>query len=149
MSAFTVDEKNLLIFLIDQNKHFIENKKTDANTNRAKAEIWSKITTAFNSRFSARTEKQLKKLWDNMKNKTRKIDTEHKKEMLKTGGGPPIQQYDDSISERVRSIVPTINFEIQNVFDSNYLPQEENSDPIIASTSSKYKDSDNSSTITI
>ncbi|KAL1516465.1 hypothetical protein ABEB36_000374 [Hypothenemus hampei] len=127
MSAFIAEEKNFLMFLIEQYKNVIENKKTDANSNRAKAEAWHKICVSFNSRFSKRTEKQLRKLWDNMKSKTRKLDTEYKINMLKTGGGPPPQEHEDVIAERVRSIVPTINFEVDNVFDSNsnIVPQPE------------------------
>ncbi|KAL1516354.1 hypothetical protein ABEB36_000273 [Hypothenemus hampei] len=38
MSAFIAEEKNFLVSLIEQYKNVIENKKTDANSNRAKAE---------------------------------------------------------------------------------------------------------------
>ncbi|KAL1516355.1 hypothetical protein ABEB36_000274 [Hypothenemus hampei] len=54
-----------------------------------------------------------------MKNKTRKEDTEYKRSILKTGGGPPLQEHGDAITEKGRSIVPSINFEVENVFDSN------------------------------
>lgn len=47
--------------------------------------------------------------------------------MLATGGGPPLDDDADPIEERVRSIVPTINYEIDNQFDSIHIFQNEKS----------------------
>ncbi|KAL1516193.1 hypothetical protein ABEB36_000112 [Hypothenemus hampei] len=122
MSAFTAIEKNALISLVQKFKNIIETKKTDATTNKAKADAWMQIGVLFNSRFPTRSDKQLKKLWDNLKNRTRKIDTQYKYNILKTGGGPPPPSpADDAITQQIRSIVPTINFEIANEYDSNHL----------------------------
>lgn len=37
-----------------------------------------------------------------------------KYEMLRTGGGTPLADIDDTLDERVRSMVPTIDLEIKN-----------------------------------
>lgn len=50
--------------------------------------------------------------------RTRKSDTKRKYEILATGGGPPPPEENDPIAERVHAIVPTINLEIENNFDS-------------------------------
>ncbi|KAL1516335.1 hypothetical protein ABEB36_000254 [Hypothenemus hampei] len=94
MSAFTIEEKNLLVSLVNKYKDVIENKKTDANSN---------------------------------KEKTRKLDTEHKQNILKTGRGPPPPlPANDSLTEQIRNIIPTINFEIENPYDSNVLTENLN-----------------------
>ncbi|KAL1489678.1 hypothetical protein ABEB36_013620 [Hypothenemus hampei] len=125
MSAFTLKEKIFLVSLMQTHKNIIEVKKTDATTNKAKVEAWKKISVHFNGRFPARTDKQLKKLWDNLKNRTRKLDTDFKYSILKMGGGPsPPLPVDDPITQQIRAIVPTINYEIENVYDSNHLLTE-------------------------
>ncbi|CAH1108556.1 unnamed protein product [Psylliodes chrysocephalus] len=53
-----------------------------------------------------------------MKQRTRKSDTERRNYTLQTGGGPPPQDNNDPIEEQVRAILPTIDFEIKNNFDS-------------------------------
>ncbi|KAL1487707.1 hypothetical protein ABEB36_015614 [Hypothenemus hampei] len=84
------------------------------------------MSAIYNSRFPQRSDKQLKKLWDNLKNRTRKLDTEHTYKILKTGGGPPPPQpANDPITEEVRRIVPTISYQIENPYDSNNVLIEE------------------------
>lgn len=47
------------------------------------------------------------------------MDTEIKKQMMQTGGGPPPDDKNDPLNEMVHAIVPTIDLEIENDWDSN------------------------------
>ncbi|KAJ8913798.1 hypothetical protein NQ315_002704 [Exocentrus adspersus] len=116
--SYSNQEKVFLINLIGKYKSVIENKKTDSNTTQNKQRTWEKIADIYNSNFAKRSAKQLKKLWDNLKQKTRKCDSDIKHKTLLTGGGPPPEDDNDPINEMVRAIVPTINFEVKNTFDS-------------------------------
>ncbi|CAH1993073.1 unnamed protein product [Acanthoscelides obtectus] len=51
--------------------------------------------------------------------KTRKSDSEMRKSLIQTGGGPPVKSEDNPINERVRSVVPRISYVIENEWDSN------------------------------
>lgn len=50
--------------------------------------------------------------------RTRKNDSAIYNKMLQTGGGPPEDIPADPIEEMVRSVVPAINYEIDNKWDS-------------------------------
>ncbi|KAM0730295.1 hypothetical protein ACS0PU_004172 [Formica fusca] len=77
----------LLAQLITEKK-VIENKKTGATDLKDKAAAWERVTTKYCSQgFPPRTSKQLKKCWDNMKQKKKKLNTAMKVQRLMTGGG--------------------------------------------------------------
>jgi len=64
---YTEKEKMFLAQFISGEKA-IENKKTDSTDLKEKAEAWERITKKYASQgFTPRTSKQLKKCWDNMK----------------------------------------------------------------------------------
>lgn len=89
---FSITEKTLLLNLISDFKHIVENKQTNSQTWRDKNEAWIQITDAFNSRTPEeypRTKDALKKYYDNIKKNVRKEVAEDKKELTKTGGGRP------------------------------------------------------------
>lgn len=66
---FTETERMLLAQLISEEKA-IENKRTGAADLKDKAEAWERVTKKYCSQgFTPRTSKQLKKCWDNMKQK--------------------------------------------------------------------------------
>lgn len=46
---FTTEEISLLIKLAMNEKHILENKKTDSDTWKLKSETWEKIGSSFNS----------------------------------------------------------------------------------------------------
>ncbi|KAL3215114.1 hypothetical protein MRX96_034237 [Rhipicephalus microplus] len=68
-TPFSEDEKDLVQDLVLNYKAVIQNKRTDAISLNAKAKAWEKLCTDFNSRpfVRPRDVKQLKKLWDNLK----------------------------------------------------------------------------------
>ncbi|XP_018394538.1 PREDICTED: myb/SANT-like DNA-binding domain-containing protein 3, partial [Cyphomyrmex costatus] len=77
----------LLAQLISEEK-VIENKKTDAVDLKIKNEAWERVTRRYYCQgFTPRTSKQLKKCWDNMKQKKKKLNTLIKAQRLMTGGG--------------------------------------------------------------
>lgn len=68
--TFSPREKILLVNLINSYKHIVENKQTDCVSLRKKNEAWEKVCGLYNAHdVTKRTTKQLKKLWDNIKQK--------------------------------------------------------------------------------
>ncbi|RVE42447.1 hypothetical protein evm_012904 [Chilo suppressalis] len=98
---YTQEEKSLLLDLIMQYKDIVESKRTGGIFTQKKRDAWSTITAKYNSNGSGpRDVGQLKALYDNMKQKSRKEIgekndltqallnvKEDKMEMKKTGGG--------------------------------------------------------------
>ncbi|KAL0868274.1 hypothetical protein ABMA27_007805 [Loxostege sticticalis] len=66
---YTAEEKILLAELVTKNKQIIEDKRTGGILNNKKKEAWREVTLKYN--------KQLKALYDNMKQKSRKIVAEN------------------------------------------------------------------------
>lgn len=65
---YTQRERNMVLGFAAQYRDVIENKKTDAESNRRKDEIWRIIAKDFNARvYHQRTSKQLRQLYKNMK----------------------------------------------------------------------------------
>lgn len=65
---YTQRERNMVLGFAAQYKDIIENKRTDAESNRKKDEVWRVIAKEFNSRvYHQRTAKQLRQLYKNMK----------------------------------------------------------------------------------
>ncbi|XP_077485476.1 myb/SANT-like DNA-binding domain-containing protein 3 [Amblyomma americanum] len=86
---FSRVERALLLDLVDKHKAVLENKRTDAVSVARKRKEWELIETQFNSshNVSPRTWLQLKKCWENWKNKWRKAKADDNREIFKTGGG--------------------------------------------------------------
>lgn len=120
---FTQREINLLLGLINQYKHIVENKKTDSIINEQKNAAWKTITEKFNAvcpEFMNRSTESLKKLYDNKKKEARKQKAEERKECLLTGGGlPPVMEKDDT-QELILSLMDPLTVSGgQNEFDSD------------------------------
>lgn len=65
---YTQRERNMVLSFAAQYKDVIENKRTDAESNRKKDDVWSSIAKEFNSRaYHQRSSKQLRQLYKNMK----------------------------------------------------------------------------------
>ncbi|KAK8766951.1 hypothetical protein V5799_006269 [Amblyomma americanum] len=84
---FSRVERALLLDLVDKHKAVLENKRTDAVSVARKRKEWELIETQFNSshNVSPRTWLQLKKCWENWKNKWRKAKADDNREIFKTG----------------------------------------------------------------
>lgn len=70
---FLEEEKEILLNLVENHKHIIENKKTDAVWANQKRDTWEKIAIKFNSisKTGERNGTQLKLLYEGMKKKAR------------------------------------------------------------------------------
>lgn len=70
-TPYTQKEKLLLASLVDKHKNVVENKRTDANTIQEKQREWEEIAVEYNAQASLisvkRNHLQLKKLWNNLK----------------------------------------------------------------------------------
>jgi len=78
-------EKALLLALVAQNVHVIENKKTDASFSRMKEKAWRQLGDEFNQQNSVgitRTWEQLKSCYENIKYQTKKQITLNKVSVL-------------------------------------------------------------------
>ncbi|XP_004519217.1 hyphally regulated cell wall protein 3 [Ceratitis capitata] len=65
---YTQRERNMVLGFAAQYKDVIENKRTDAESNRKKDEVWRQIAKEFNARvYHQRSSKQLRQLYKNMK----------------------------------------------------------------------------------
>ncbi|XP_022177116.1 myb/SANT-like DNA-binding domain-containing protein 3 [Myzus persicae] len=82
-------EKEIFFHCVSKFKHVIEDPKKDFNSNQKKHEAWEKVTNDFNShaQVQKREVKNLKKLWETEKAKSRKTFTSERYSRLKTGGG--------------------------------------------------------------
>lgn len=84
---FTEEEKDLLTELVNLHKTCLENKRSDAVSIHAKARTWDKLCTEYNSRplVRPRDVKQLKKLWDNLKQKWKREKAKNIRDVMATG----------------------------------------------------------------
>ncbi|XP_077513234.1 myb/SANT-like DNA-binding domain-containing protein 3 [Amblyomma americanum] len=118
---FSRVERDLLLDLVDKHKAVLENKRTDAVSVARKRKEWELIETQFNSshNVSPRTWLQLKKCWENWKNKWRKAKADDNREIFKTGGGSaaPSQLTEDL--QRVGSVASHMGVRLANPFDSD------------------------------
>lgn len=84
---FTLDEKHILIGLVQKHKTVLECKKTDISSATLKAETWERLSTEYNCMpgVSPRDSKQLKKCWGNLKQKWKEEESDQKRKIHKTG----------------------------------------------------------------
>ncbi|RZB39753.1 Myb DNA-bind 5 domain containing protein [Asbolus verrucosus] len=88
---FSSDEKSLVLTLIYDKKHIIENKKTDGVTNNEKEQAWIIITDLFNAQSSAgikRSVESMQKMYYNQKKQVRKEYANDKIYKRRIEGGP-------------------------------------------------------------
>ncbi|PSN54641.1 hypothetical protein C0J52_01094 [Blattella germanica] len=73
-------ERNLLVELVLERKHIVENKRTDGASVNEKRKCWEEISTCFNAsrQTENRTTKQLKELYFVLKRNARKHNNEDK-----------------------------------------------------------------------
>ncbi|KAH7937852.1 hypothetical protein HPB49_016749 [Dermacentor silvarum] len=117
---FTEEEKDLLTELVNLHKTCLENKRSDAVSIHAKARTWDKLCTEYNSRplVRHRDVKQLKKLWDNLKQKWKREKAKNIRDVMATGGGPPPPPMDERLAQ-IEAIVPHLAVRVPNPFDSD------------------------------
>lgn len=109
---FSSSEVRLLTELVTKYRSVIENKKTDAVTNKDKDDAWTKIATTFNaasSETAVRTAKTLKLKYEGVKKLTKKKMTVHRQELYRTGGGPSTAPDINDVEDKVLAICSNIS----------------------------------------
>ncbi|XP_077486910.1 uncharacterized protein LOC144098272 [Amblyomma americanum] len=118
---FSEEERSVLIDLVSKYQTIVENKRTDGVSLDKKKKTWKEITDVYNCRPNVRfrTEAQLRKCWDNLKEKWRKGKADDMKEVFTTGGGSaPATQLTDEL-ERVGAAASHMSTRVENPFDSD------------------------------
>ncbi|KAH7978005.1 hypothetical protein HPB49_004150 [Dermacentor silvarum] len=118
---FTDEERTILMDLMDRHRDVLECKKTDAVSIHAKKKTWEKLADEFNSNHNVRprTSKQLKKCWDNLKEKWRRAKAEDTRQLFKTGGGTPAESQMSDELRRVGAVASHMATRLANPFDSD------------------------------
>ncbi|XP_035233742.1 myb/SANT-like DNA-binding domain-containing protein 3 [Stegodyphus dumicola] len=101
---FTLLEKSALAECIIKYKHIIENKTTDAVTNKQKQDAWNSIAEKFNRipGVTLRSVKQLNFCYKNLKRKAKKRKAYEIE--LRNGGCPTVTHEDDAINETLFAV---------------------------------------------
>ncbi|KRT86896.1 hypothetical protein AMK59_1831 [Oryctes borbonicus] len=123
---YSEQEKLFLVQLVCESKDIIENKKTDSMTLRDKNQRWKEICEAYcHQGFKTRTPKQLKKLWENIKQRRRKMTLVQRQRHSLTGDPLTNASYDPVI-EFVDREVPIVESLLGNSNSSNHVFQKTN-----------------------
>ncbi|KAM5299162.1 myb/SANT-like DNA-binding domain-containing protein 3 [Ctenodactylus gundi] len=87
---FSELEKSILLALVEKYKYVLECKKSDARTIALKQRTWQALAHEYNSQpsVSLRDFKQLKKCWENIKARTKKIMAHERREKGKRSASP-------------------------------------------------------------
>ncbi|XP_063920596.1 myb/SANT-like DNA-binding domain-containing protein 3 isoform X2 [Zophobas morio] len=120
-TAYTFKEKAILTNIIKEKGSVIECKKTDAVSLEKKSKVWEEICAYYNAQPEVgckHTTKQLKKCWANLKQAKRKIITEEKYDILKTGGGTRSAKEHDTIMDLVEEAAPHLDIQLGCQYDS-------------------------------
>ncbi|KAH6928143.1 hypothetical protein HPB50_012194 [Hyalomma asiaticum] len=118
---FSEEERAVLLELLSRHGSVVENKRTDAASVSRKQEAWKKIEDEFNCRQNVTPRKwtQLKKCWENLKDKWKRTNAEDMRERFATGGGtPPPSQMTDEL-QRVGDIASHMSVRLPNPSDSD------------------------------
>ncbi|KAM8967266.1 myb/SANT-like DNA-binding domain-containing protein 3 isoform 3-T3 [Pelodytes ibericus] len=103
---FSELEKSVLLALVEKYKYVLECKKSDARTIALKQRTWQALAHEYNSQpsVSLRDFKQLKKCWENIKARTKKIMAHERREKVKRFG--PASNSHEALKEKVASMIP-------------------------------------------
>ncbi|NXU77552.1 MSD3 protein, partial [Oreotrochilus melanogaster] len=122
---FSEVEKSVLLALVEKYKYVLECKKSDARTIALKQRTWQALAHEYNSQpsVSLRDFKQLKKCWENIKARTKKIMAHERREKVKRSISPLINTHIIG-KEKISSIMPEQMYFLQSPpeEDSEYQP---------------------------
>ncbi|XP_070377275.1 myb/SANT-like DNA-binding domain-containing protein 3 isoform X1 [Dermacentor albipictus] len=149
---YSDEEKDLVTELVRKYKFSIENKKSDTVSLSRKMKAWDALTAEFNSAENVRprTVAQLRKLWDNLKQRWKKEKAKQIRNAMATGGGPPPEPVDERLSQ-IEAAVPHLSERVKNPYDSDRPPSTQPADSvadiIAGMTQSNPEDSDDDRTL--
>ncbi|NWH55223.1 MSD3 protein, partial [Fregata magnificens] len=131
---FSEVEKSVLLALVEKYKYVLECKKSDARTIALKQRTWQALAHEYNSQpsVSLRDFKQLKKCWENIKARTKKIMAHERREKVKRSISPLINTHIIG-KEKIASIMPEQMYFLQSPpeEDSEYQPDASSQEGII------------------
>ncbi|NXW34556.1 MSD3 protein, partial [Phaetusa simplex] len=112
---FSEVEKSVLLALVEKYKYVLECKKSDARTIALKQRTWQALAHEYNSQpsVSLRDFKQLKKCWENIKARTKKIMAHERREKVKRSISPLINTHIIG-KEKIASIMPEQMYFLQS-----------------------------------
>ncbi|KAL8165781.1 UNVERIFIED_CONTAM: Myb/SANT-like DNA-binding domain-containing protein 3 [Gekko kuhli] len=123
---FSEVEKSVLLALVEKYKYVLECKKSDARTIALKQRTWQALAHEYNSQpsVSLRDFKQLKKCWENIKARTKKIMSHDRRDKVKRSISPLISNHVLG-KEKITSMVPEQVYFLQSPpeEDSEYQPE--------------------------
>lgn len=104
---FSELEKSILLALVEKYKYVLECKKSDARTIALKQRTWQVLAHEYNSQpsVSLRDFKQLKKCWENIKARTKKIMAHERREKVKRSVSPLLSTHVLG-KEKIASMLP-------------------------------------------
>jgi len=121
---FSEVEKSVLLALVEKYRYVLECKKSDARTIALKQRTWQALAHEYNSQpsVSLRDFKQLKKCWENIKARTKKIMAHERREKVKSIS--PLINTHIIGKEKIASIMPEQIYFLQSPpeEDSEYQP---------------------------
>ncbi|XP_054020289.1 myb/SANT-like DNA-binding domain-containing protein 3 isoform X1 [Melanerpes formicivorus] len=133
---FSEVEKSVLLALVEKYKYVLECKKSDARTIALKQRTWQALAHEYNSQpsVSLRDFKQLKKCWENIKARTKKIMAHERREKVKRSISPLINTHIIG-KEKIASIMPEQMYFLQSPpeEDSEYQPDASSQEPFVVS----------------
>uniref|UniRef100_A0A8B9SX31 Myb/SANT-like DNA-binding domain-containing protein 3 n=1 Tax=Anas platyrhynchos TaxID=8839 RepID=A0A8B9SX31_ANAPL len=134
---FSEVEKSVLLALVEKYKYVLECKKSDARTIALKQRTWQALAHEYNSQpsVSLRDFKQLKKCWENIKARTKKIMAHERREKVKRSISPLINTHIIG-KEKIASIMPEQMYFLQSPpeEDSEYHPDASSQESFVISS---------------
>ncbi|XP_043831776.1 myb/SANT-like DNA-binding domain-containing protein 3 [Dromiciops gliroides] len=129
---FSELEKSILLALVEKYKYVLECKKSDARTIALKQRTWQALAHEYNSQpsVSLRDFKQLKKCWENIKARTKKIMAHERREKVKRSVSPLLSTQVIG-KEKIASMLPEQIYFLQSPpeEESEYHPDAANQEP--------------------
>ncbi|TRZ25633.1 hypothetical protein HGM15179_001444 [Zosterops borbonicus] len=133
---FSEVEKSVLLALVEKYKYVLECKKSDARTIALKQRTWQALAHEYNSQpsVSLRDFKQLKKCWENIKARTKKIMAHERREKVKRSISPLINTHIVG-KEKIASIMPEQMYFLQSPpeEDPEYQPDASSQESFVVS----------------
>ncbi|XP_062938339.1 myb/SANT-like DNA-binding domain-containing protein 3 isoform X3 [Cynocephalus volans] len=104
---FSELEKSILLALVEKYKYVLECKKSDARTIALKQRTWQALAHEYNSQpsVSLRDFKQLKKCWESIKARTKKIMAHERREKVKRSVSPLLSTHVLG-KEKIANVLP-------------------------------------------
>ncbi|XP_061444628.1 myb/SANT-like DNA-binding domain-containing protein 3 [Rhineura floridana] len=129
---FSEVEKSVLLALVEKYKYVLECKKSDARTIALKQRTWQALAHEYNSQpsVSLRDFKQLKKCWENIKARTKKIMAHERRDKVKRSISPLLSNHILG-KDKIASMVPEQVYFLQSPpeEDSEYQPEASSQEP--------------------